>query len=86
METVRHVLDREPQPPRSVNPKADRDLELICSKCMEKEPQRRYGSAEALAADLEHWLAGEPLKAVKTKVQFWAAAQVVPDGASVLAA
>src|SRR6185295_6877669 len=41
METVRHVLDWEPQSPRSVNPKTDRDLELICLKCMQKEPQKR---------------------------------------------
>jgi hypothetical protein len=61
VETVRHILEREPQSPRAVNPKADRDLELICLKCMEKEPQRRYGSAEGLAADLGHWLVGEPL-------------------------
>jgi serine/threonine-protein kinase len=61
LDTLLKVLDREPEPPRAVNPAADRDLELICLKCLARDPHQRYGSAEALAADLEHWLAGEPL-------------------------
>jgi hypothetical protein len=61
LDTVLRVLESEPVRPRAVNPQADRDLELICLKCLAKEPQQRYASAEALADDLEHWLAGEPL-------------------------
>src|SRR5262249_46501567 len=61
LDTLVHVLDREPVRPRAVKPGIDRDLETICLKCLEKDPLRRYGSAEALAEDLESWLNGEPI-------------------------
>jgi serine/threonine-protein kinase len=45
------VGEREPELPR--------DLETICLKCLEKEPQRRYPTAQAVADDLRRWLKGE---------------------------
>ena len=62
-ETLRRVLEDEPPRPRLVNPRADRDLETIAMKCLDKDTGRRYASAEALARDLERWLAGESIDA-----------------------
>jgi serine/threonine-protein kinase len=62
-ETIKLLLDTEPRQPRLLNPKVDRDLSIICLKCLEKNPQRRYSSALALAEDLERWLKHEPIRA-----------------------
>jgi TolB-like protein/Tfp pilus assembly protein PilF len=65
-ETIKLLLDTEPRQPRLWNSKIDRDLSTICLKCLEKDPQRRYSSALALAGDLERWLKHEPIKARRT--------------------
>ncbi len=57
------VRERAPEPPSRGNPRTPRDLEIICLKCLEKEPWRRYGSAHALAEDLGRYVAGEPITA-----------------------
>jgi WD40 repeat protein len=63
METVRQVLEKEPRRPSALKPGIDRDLETICLKCLDKDPAHRYGSAEALGADLERWERHEPVEA-----------------------
>jgi serine/threonine protein kinase/Tfp pilus assembly protein PilF len=65
-EIIRLLLHTEPRAPRLLNPKIDRDLCTICLKCLEKDPQRRYSSALALAEDLEHWLKREPIHAKRS--------------------
>jgi TolB-like protein/Flp pilus assembly protein TadD/predicted Ser/Thr protein kinase len=65
-ETIKLLLETNPRPPRMLNPKIGRDLSTICLKCLEKDPQRRYSSALALAEDLERWLKHEPISARHT--------------------
>jgi predicted Ser/Thr protein kinase len=57
------VRTEEAVPPRRLNPNIDPDLELICLKCLEKQPRHRYASAAELAKDLEAFLQSEPVSA-----------------------
>jgi eukaryotic-like serine/threonine-protein kinase len=63
VDTVLMVLEQDPLPPRVVNAKADRDLEMIALKAIQKPPDLRYHTTEAMAEDLEAYLAGEPVSA-----------------------
>ena len=60
VETLDKVRSCSPEPPSQLNDQVPRDLEIICLKCLEKEPNRRYPSALALAEDLDRWLNGRP--------------------------
>ncbi|MDA1162305.1 MAG: protein kinase [Planctomycetota bacterium] len=61
MATMRQVLDVDPVSLRELNPEVDRDLETLCMKCLEKEPARRFQTAEELADELQRYLNGEPI-------------------------
>jgi peroxiredoxin/tetratricopeptide (TPR) repeat protein len=60
---LHQVIERDATPLRKHNPKVPADLETITHKCLEKDPGKRYASAQALADDLERFLAGEPIRA-----------------------
>jgi WD40 repeat protein/serine/threonine protein kinase len=62
-EVLRQLAWEEPRPPRRLNPSVPTDLETIVLKAMEKNPEARYATAQELADDLKHWLAGEPIRA-----------------------
>jgi serine/threonine protein kinase/tetratricopeptide (TPR) repeat protein len=61
--TVAQVRQDDPVSPRRLQPTVPRDLETICLKCLQKEPGRRYATAEDLADDLRRFQAGEPVRA-----------------------
>jgi serine/threonine-protein kinase len=62
-ETQRQVVSDDPVRPARLNPKVPRDLETICLKCLEKNPERRYATAAALADDLKRFQNNEPIAA-----------------------
>jgi WD40 repeat protein/predicted Ser/Thr protein kinase len=62
-ETLEQVLHSEPVSPRLWNPRIPADLETISLKCLEKEPARRYATAQELAEELGRFLNDEPLHA-----------------------
>jgi tetratricopeptide (TPR) repeat protein/tRNA A-37 threonylcarbamoyl transferase component Bud32 len=64
-EVLRRIVEEDPTPPRQLDRKVPRDLETVVLKCLEKDANRRYLSAKALAEDLRRFLAGATVRATR---------------------
>lgn len=62
-DTIMQVQSADPVSPRRINPSIPRDLETICLKCLEKQPAKRYQTAQELVDELQRFLTGQPIKA-----------------------
>jgi serine/threonine protein kinase/WD40 repeat protein len=60
---IKHLQESEPVAPRLLNPSVPRDLETICLKCLDKEPNRRYGTAREVAEELARFREDKPILA-----------------------
>ena len=62
-ETLQKVIHEPPVAPRALSPAVPPDLEAVCLKCLEKDPARRYATAQELANDIHRWRIGDPTRA-----------------------
>jgi serine/threonine protein kinase len=62
-DTIVQVLSEDPVRPRQINPKVPRDLEVVCLKCLSKDPRDRYPRAVDLADELRRFAAGDAIRA-----------------------
>lgn len=87
-EVLRELHEKDPVSPRLLNASVPRDLETICLRCLEKEPGRRYTSAEELADELGRFLRNEPIhsRPINGPERLWRWCRRKPVVAGLLAA
>jgi tetratricopeptide (TPR) repeat protein len=88
IDILRQIQQEDPVRPKLLNARLPKDLETICLKCLEKEPRRRYASAQDLAEELGRFLRGEPIRArpIRRAARAWRWCKRKPVGAALLAA
>jgi tetratricopeptide (TPR) repeat protein len=81
---IHQVIHDEPRNPRSFNDRVPRDLDTICIKCLQKDPDKRYQQAGEVADDLRRFLSGQPIVArpIGRVERFWRACRRNPVVAS----
>jgi tetratricopeptide (TPR) repeat protein len=88
LETLDKVRGVAPEPPSRLNLQVPRDLEIICLKCLEKDPRRRFDGAHELADDLRRWLSGRPINARPigplTRARMWCRRHPLPAALATL--
>lgn len=86
LDVVMKSITEDPQLLRKIRPDIPLDLELICTKCLARDATERYASAADLAADLQRWLAGEPISlrppTMSTMAGVWMKQHMLMAGAS----
>jgi serine/threonine protein kinase/tetratricopeptide (TPR) repeat protein len=60
---IHRITHSDPQRPGKINPNIPRDLETIVLKAIARNPDHRYGSADAMAADLRRFIEDRPITA-----------------------
>jgi WD40 repeat protein len=65
---LEQIRNRQPPRPRALDPRVPRDLETVVLKAIDKDPRRRYSSADDLAEDLRRFLADEPIRARQARL------------------
>jgi serine/threonine protein kinase len=86
-ETIAQIMHKDPPAPRRVNARVPMDLETICLKCLEKDPDRRYQTAGALADDLRRYMNRFAISAKRagpfTRLKKWIARNPAVAGGSI---
>jgi len=76
LDTVTQVIAEAPTAPRKLKPEVPADLEIVCLKCLEKNPAHRYANARMFAEELSRFLDGQPILAkpagASRKIWSWA--------------